>query len=487
MKYFLKMRFQFFLFLLCNVSFIFSTQAQVNYSFADFPDSTNAIRAQFGYLMIGDQQYVGTRINPELTFGKLAFGLDVPIFFNVGGTDGGIRNEEYRQGSGAFRLLSYVRWGVKKRDKVFLRYGTLDRTNVGFGYMVNNYTNAASFERRKVGFSYDVRFLKVLGLEGIYSDFNGSTNLYAIRPYVRPLAFLEDKALLKSIEVGYTYITDSDKNFYNQRGERIDTKIIKDGINAWNIDGGLNIANSNKVNLSAFVSYGQIGKSQSLSDSIGRYTVAARNNPALASVVDTTFLAGYTGGSGMSIGSQIRIDAVADAFQLDIRLERLWQQDHFLPQFFDALYEIDKDSKLWLLANARGVQGTYGSLSALIVKKLRFTGGLQIPDRVTDVTPALVHLNLNANNIIEGLTVQANYIKGRLGNLVDAFKLDDRSLLTARAGYRLTSFLEVGVNYRWTYVRVEQDGVVSFKPTDYLMPYFGLNFDLNKKKGQTNK
>jgi hypothetical protein len=485
MKHFFKLARASFFLIVFNC-LIFQTYAQVNYSFPDFPDSTNAIKAQFGYLVLGGQQYIGTRINPELTFGKLAFGLDIPIFFNVGGTEAGIRNEEYRQGSGAFRLLSYLRWGVKKRDKVFLRYGTLDRTNVGFGYMVNNYTNAASFERRKVGFAYDLRFLKILGLEGIYSDFNGSTNLYAIRPYVRPLAFLKDNPLLNSIEVGYTYITDSDKNFYNPKGERVDTKIIKDGIKSWSIDGGLNAINTPKVNLSAFVSYGEMGKSQALTDSISRFTLAARTNPALVSSNDTTFLAGYNSSKGLSIGSQIRIDAVADALQLDIRLERLWQQDYFLPQFFDAVYEIDKDAKLWLLANARGVQGTYGSLSALIIKKLRFTGGLQIPDRVTDVTPALIHLNLNANNIIEGLTVQANYIKGRLGNMADAFILDDRSLLTARAGYKLTSYLEVGVNYRWTYVRVEQDGVVSFKPSDYLMPYFGLNFDLNKKQNAKN-
>jgi hypothetical protein len=451
-----------------------------NFNYTDF-DSTSALRTQLGYMLIGEQQFVGGRINPEIHFGKFGFGIDIPIFFNVGGSQG-IRNEEYRQGVGAARLISYVRYGVKKRDRWFFRWGTIDRTNIGFGGLVNNFTNATSFERRKVGLSWDVRPIKVLGFEGLYSDFNGGTNLLSLRPYVRPLAFLEDNALLRSIEVGYNYVSDSDKNFFDFRGDRKDTKIVQSGVSAWMIDGGINLVNKNQFTLSVFTSFGQINKVQALADSVNRYLDSAAVNPTLYPV-STAIGNGYQSGKGFNLGVQARIDAVADALQFDVRLERLWQQEHYLPQFFDANYEIDKDAKLWLLANASEVQGTYGALSALIIKKLRLTGGLQIPDRVTDQTPALVHLSVNANEIMKNVVLQGNYIKGRLGNLADAFKLDDRSLLTARAGYKLSDHIEIGVNYRWTFARVEnENGEVRFEPTSLVMPYFGLNFNLGKKK-----
>jgi hypothetical protein len=54
-------------------------------------------------------------------------------------------------------------------------------------------------------------------------------------------------------------------------------------------------------------------------------------------------------------------------------------------------------------------------------------------------------------------------------------------LLTARAAYRMYKFLVVGVDYRWTWSKMENG---KFEAANYAMPYVGFQmpFDLGKNK-----
>ena len=191
---------------------------------------------------------------------------------------------------------------------------------------------------------------------------------------------------------------------------------------------------------------------------------------------------GYGAASGFNLGVQGTFDFIADILKVNFRLERNWQQEHFLPQFFDVTYEINKDAKLWQLANTESTSGTYGVITATIINKVNISGGLQIPDKVTDATPALIQLAFSANELIPKVILQGSYIKGNLGNLADAFKLDDRSQMSARAAYKITKNLVTGIDYRWTFAEVEENGALVYKATDYIMPYFGWSFSLFKKR-----
>jgi hypothetical protein len=100
---------------------------------------------------------------------------------------------------------------------------------------------------------------------------------------------------------------------------------------------------------------------------------------------------------------------------------------------------------------------------------------LLLPDQISAESPALVQVGLVAAKLGNKVTISGNYIKGGLIDLGDAFKLDQRSLANILFSYQLASFLYVGVDYRWTFARLE-DGTI--KATDYFRPFFGLSFPL---------
>lgn len=452
---------------------LLSTQAIAQLPTADFFDSTNVLRLPIGYVRIGDQNYVGLRLQPEIKIWKLGIGFNIPLFFSL--DNGSFRTDEFQNGSGAFRIIDYIRFGQKERDKFYVKLGTLNQEYLGYGYLMNNYTNAASYERRKLGLSYDVRFLKIFGIEGNYSDLRGLSNIWAFRPYVKPL---EKTAIpiLKTLEMGFGFMGDRDEELYNAEGLPVSTQFIKDGIKAWSADLGLNVLKSKLLNINAYVQYARLGKVQALADSIDRL-IAAFPDSLSGAIAN-----GYKAGNGFNIGVQGTFDLIANILKVNVRLERNWQQEHFLPQFFDLVYEIDKDGKLWQLANTESVSGTYGVITATIMNNIHISGGLQIPDKVTDATPALIQLALSVDELIPNVIVQGSYLKGNLGNLADAFKLDERSLLNARFAYKINKNFVAGLDYRWTFAEVEQDGQLLYKATNYVMPYFGLNFSLFKKR-----
>lgn len=458
-----------------------SAQAQFT-SFGE--DSISQVRAPLGYVRVGDENLFGLRIQPEFRLWKLGIGFDIPLFFSL--DDGSFRTEEYRNGSGFFRLVRYIRYGRKDRDKFYFRMGALDNNYLGFGYLMNNYTNAPSFERRKIGISYDVRFKKIFGLEGAFTDLSGFSNLWAFRPYVQPFAE-SNLPMLKSLEIGLSYITDHDKNEFNAAGDQIDTRLVRDGISAFGADVGLKLLQSDFITLNSFVQFGHLTRNNALRDSINNIvdfcSRAGVISDSLIAVCNAAQEASdYDAASGFSLGLEAKMKVILNILNLDVRLERLFQGAHYQSQFFDAVYEIDKDAKIASLANTAAINGTYGTLTATILNKLTVSGGLRIPDRVSVERPALVQLGLQGDEIIPNVIVRAYYVKGDLDNLGDAFKLDERSLLTARFAYRLTSYLVAGVDYRWTFAQfLNDDGIEQYKATRYIMPYFGLNYPLGKK------
>lgn len=412
-------------------------------------DSISSVKAAFGITSIGGQTYAGFRFQPEFHIGKLiGFGLDVPVQFNVDTKK--FRKEEFTGGVELVRLIRYFTFGKKKETPIYIRTGDLTGVSLGYGTLINNYSNSPSFEYRKWGLNVDFNVKGIAGVEGLYSDINGA-NLLGIRPYVRPLR-TTGIPIVKSFEIGYSYVADKGKNadsigYYLQQG----------GIKAGAIDAGITVVNNSILKL---IGYGQTSwLSRVKSDTLDEKLTADGLT--------------YQKGKGSSIGVNGKIN-LASAFMVDARIERLWYKNYYIPQFFDAIYEINKDQKIYSLSSAKAKQGIYGNLALIFFQKFRINGALLLPDQITVESPALVQVGLQAANLGK-LTVSGNYIKGNLTSLNDAFRLDQRSLANILLSYQLASFLYVGVDYRWTFAKLE-DG--SIQATDYFRPFFGLSFPL---------
>ena len=148
-------------------------------------------------------------LSPEFKIGKVGVGLNVPILYGLDSKS--VRTEIFKDGVGPARLIRYIRYGRQKVDPVYVKVGQLQGTMIGYGGLINNYTNTTSYEKRKLGLHYDIKYRGLFGVEGLYSDFDpGSFNLFAIRPYVRPLS-RSGIPIVKTFEMGAVVISDRDQ------------------------------------------------------------------------------------------------------------------------------------------------------------------------------------------------------------------------------------------------------------------------------------
>ncbi len=439
-------------------------------------DQQSSLAALLGYTDIGGEKFVGMRIQPEFVLGKLGFGLDVPLLFSV--DDWKLRTEEFKDGVGWLRMVRYVSWGVKKRDPFYIRVGDLTGSWIGYGILLDNYTNSVSFEKRKLGATFDILVKNLVGIEGLYSDFDfSSLNLLAIRPYIKPFG-RTSIPIIKTTDIGFTYVTDHDQTKIVPDSVAAPTnRFLSDGMSAYAFDIGFMPVNMSFMQLKVYAQYGKLLKNESagLQDSITNYLASPDVTPE-----ETALMQDYDGSSGFGIGVDFRFKAGGSALRVDAKLERLWYKKYFMPQFFSATYEFNKDARIFGLTSADGKKGIYGALAVTALEKVRIGGSLMIPDDVSETAPAMVTIDLDASRLFEKFIITGQYIKGGLVTLSDAFKLDERSLLQTRVAYKMYKFLVVGMDYKWTWSKLE-DG--TFEATHYAMPYVGFQMPFNFGSG----
>ncbi len=420
-------------------------------------DNQSSINTNFGFTKINDVSYVGFRFKPELSIGKLGFGLDVPVWFDT--EDFNVRTEEFKDGIGFLRIINYVRWGKKKKDPYYIRVGDLTGEYIGFGMLLSNYTNNVSFEKRTVGLSFDLSIQDKYGIEGIYSDFNPeSFNLLALRPYYRPFG-ASSIPIIKTIEFGLgavtdksniSYVTDTTNNFMGS------------GMSGFSADVGMFLLNTNFINLTLYSQYGRLMENSDLKDAVKDAEIPLVRN--------------YGSGDGISVGLAARMHILWNVFELNARIERVWYKDYFVPQFFDAAYMINKNSKIAILPMADANQGIYGALQADLIEKFRIGGALFLPDNVDAGHPAMLMLNADVPDLIPKTIIEGRYYRGNITDLKDAFTLDENSQVGVLVAYKILPFFVAGIDYKWTFIPV---GDMKFDVDHQWMPYVGLHFPLD--------
>jgi hypothetical protein len=433
---------------------------------------TSNFSALFGYTNIAGQDFIGARFQPELSIGKIGFGLDVPVMFNL--STGKLRTDEFKDGVGYLRMIRYLSWGRKKQDDFYIKVGDISGAYLGYGMLINNYSNSISFDKRKIGTELDYCWKDFLGIEVVYSDFNmTSLNLLGVRPYVKPLGFT-GIPILKTWDIGLNLVTDHDKTgplvasdptsannyFFGNGGS----------MTGLALDMGVTLVNMSSMRLVLFSSGAMLVKNTSpnfeaaLIDSIQHGTTDFYQKAQT-----------YGDGYGISVGFDYRFKILGNLLRMDTRLERMWYTDNFIPQFFDYSYEVNKDARLLSLVTAEEKAGIYGNLGFSVLDKIRVSGSLMLPDNLDETNPALLKLELDASKVLDKVVLTGTYLKGGLTTLDDALKLDDRSLMYVRVAYKVFPFVVTGVDYRWTWA-TNVDG--QFIASSSWTPYVGLSFDL---------
>ena len=137
-----------------------------------------------GSVTIDDKLYNQLSLRPELAYGRLGIGLDIYLYFNDDGIYEG--NWDFSSMNSSYKTIIdkiyYLRWGTKK-DDLYFRVGALPSLTLGYGILINKYTNTIQYpDVRRIGLNFIALFKNRYKINLIYSDFKQSApGLLALR------------------------------------------------------------------------------------------------------------------------------------------------------------------------------------------------------------------------------------------------------------------------------------------------------------------
>jgi len=412
---------------------IFTTALGFSQAFQDpfrEPDQ-NTIQGGIGITWIDDEPYTTFTIAPDLSFGKFGVGVYLQLLMD-NKNDFKLREDEYKGGAGILRAIRYIRYG-HKYDPFYARLGMLARASLANGLLVWNYNNGSNYDKRKVGVVADFDFDR-FGVETLNSNFN-ELELVGANVYVRPFRFAENPMpILKNIRVYTTYVYDDNVLRPQPFGEPLPATVVR----AYGF--GTDIQWLNLPILKSFV-YADYGK-----------------------------FVNY--GNGKAVGISAIVPEFIGLFGVAARFEKRFLGEHFVPNFFGPLYELDRNLGLLpILENAPATEGYFGELSGHIVNRILLVGNYQ---RLNGVKRSgIVHLETSAPNLIPRIELRAYYDKSGIETFEDFRTLDYRSIATAEIGYHLNRFLLVSTVYRWYWVEDENG---QYKPVERIEPRISFSY-----------
>lgn len=173
-----------------------------------------------GTITIDGKQWQRISLRPDIPLGKFGVSLDIELFVD---DQGNFSDKGWRFGNRAdavesiLRKIYYVRYGWPK-EPVFVKVGSLDDVDLGYGLLMEGYRNSLQYPGvKKLGLQWAIRDLTVMkvGIEGVinnFEDFDRGGPMAGIRLSVKPAA-TTNVPLLSELEFGVSVVED-----FNQFG-----------------------------------------------------------------------------------------------------------------------------------------------------------------------------------------------------------------------------------------------------------------------------
>ena len=454
-----------------------------------------------GSATINDTIYNQVALRPELSFGKLGIGFDLVMYID---NEGNIRKDEWDEPSDFVDKILYLRWG-QKSDPFWLMWGSLNNVTLGYGGLLNGYSNMMEFPSvRKVGINTGFTIGK-FGTEVFLSnmkDFSRGGTLLGLRgtykisdalPITLGMNFVQDMNQFSGLKD-----TDGDDypdlfdDFPNDKDLWSDTD--GDGIadlnggsktpdGGWDIDAdGNNILDSQQSDLKLkpepFKSTNSEAVAQGFGFDIGYPILKSRAlSMEVYSEFNTLNFSKSTGDTtyfnrNKMSGSGITLPGVrASLFGfLNISFEYRIKNGYFIPQFFDGSYDLSRvtvqttDSGILVRTkdqvifadpmSNKDTKGMFGSASANLFNLLTFNASYaNMKADTTEFNSFNALLNLNADNIPKLSIAQAYYQRN---NDKNPFEFSEPSINTV-FGYKVGYEVSQGVSVIWDFRQYYRD------------------------------
>ncbi|NOZ62364.1 MAG: hypothetical protein GXO74_11870 [Calditrichaeota bacterium] len=420
--------------LLVTLFIIFANQTVVGQTF--YPEeNSGSFYGAFGMTVIDDQSYITINLAPDIALGKFGVGLNINLLYNT--QNGAIRAADWDEDYDWLRLIRYLRYG-RKGDNFYTKIGTLDAARLGHGFLMNYYTNAASYDERKIGLALDIDF-GTYGFESVTSNL-GRLEIIGGRAFVRPLRPVIDIPIIKNLTFGATFISDTDPD---------KSRSSDDSFNAFGFDVELPLINFEMFKTYTYFDWAKLD----------------------------------TFGSGTAFGIAADWHIFPGIAEVTARLERRMLGKEFVPSYFDAFYEVQrfqpgtgyrKSQSLALVQEE--TKGVFGELAGHILNTIRLVGNYQ---RLDD-TPnsGALHLAAETKENVPMIAIQATYDKMGIEKGKDIFTLNDRSIARVGIGYKIKPYLIMFLDYYYTFQFDEVQG--KYKVQERFSPRvaFAYNFGL---------
>lgn len=383
------------------------------------PDTLNSVGGGLGMAVIDGNPYFTLNLATELHFGKFGIGLNIPILYSP---KEGIRKEDWNSGRDYARIISYIRYGYRG-DPFYIRVGSLTHTVLGHGFLVYNYNNRLREDLVKVGMELYVD-RGFFGFEGFNSDF-GRLGLMGVRGFVRPF---RDIPVAGRLQFGGSFVRDFDPD---------EKAATHDGVSAFGLDVGFPIFEYSLLSSTVYADYGTI----------------------------------VNHGHGFAEGIIFRLNGIG-IFDLGVKLEERQLSPHFVPAYFNSMYEVDKSTKEAKLDSiTEKVDGTFGELYGEALGKLRISGNYFYKKNVKN--SGVLNLLATTGGMFPLFTLNWRYYKDQIETFKDVFTVNERSILFTEIGYRLNPYMTVFTVIKRTYHYDEETG--KYKPTDR----YGVRVEFN--------
>ena len=470
------------------------------------PPKPFAMGLGIGSVTLDGVLYNQLALRPEINIAKVGIGLDLVVYID---NEGNMRDDEWDIENDPGLLLDkilFIRYG-KKTDPAWIKYGSIEGLTLGYGGLMNNYSNMMEFPSvRRVGVNTGFNIGPVGGelfLSNIKDMSRGGTVTGLRAAYTVsedfPLAigvnFITDANMFSGLkdkdEDSYPDVFDDfpdDSTLWNDtdgdgwpdpgHGDSVLDSLVDidaDGdniIDAEENDSDINLKAtpfSLKDNTASTTGLSfDIGYPVLQSDAISLMIYAEYNTlkfPAV-STSDSSFIRKERSGSGISVpGIRSTLFGI-----LNLSLEYRIINGSYVPQFFDQAYDLNrvvtstvdnqtiirtKDMSVFQEYNdSTSSSGLFGSAGLNLFNLVNFSASYaNMKADTTELKSFTSFLNLNTDNIPKISSAMAYYQRNNDENPFDFENPSENTIMGYRVGYELSK----GVSLIWDFRQFYRD------------------------------
>ncbi|GJQ33102.1 MAG: hypothetical protein HBSAPP04_19410 [Ignavibacteriaceae bacterium] len=202
------------------------------------------------------------------------------------------------------------------------------------------------------------------------------------------------------------------------------------------------------------------------------------NNDLISFDIYTNYTKFTDYGSGFNTGFMVSLKGLG-IVNLSTKFERRFNDGKFLPNYFDALYEIERyrdmggmpaGKVMALEAITNADNGWFGALRADVLNYATVYGSYQRLDKTPN--SGILQLKADLSPKDGAYVLYAGYDKTGIQSESELFTTDERSHAYVEAGYKPYKFLIVSLVYHWTYlpIRDGSNNVIGYEPQKRIEP-----------------